>query len=151
MKKNKVRRPRITDEIKRAIADLRCRYPEWTAERIREALWPLTGLAPPSIRAVYKMLQEIPPQTARFEEMAQLWHLGLLSKPEYRTKYPELTAEAVGQILEAQKAARDFFERRPRSSGVVPVYIAMSVRTALWVARLYEAVRIFPTPDEQFQ
>lgn len=151
MKQKNIRRPRITDDVRRAIAELRYRYPDWTAERIRGALRPLTGITPPSIRAVYKLLQDIPPHTARFEEMEQLWHLGLLSKQEFRLRYPELSAEAIGHILEAQKAARDFFERRPHPSGRAPVYIAMSVRTALWVARLHEAVRVFWAPDDKFQ
>ncbi len=151
MKKSKIHRPRITDVVKRAVAELRQGHPDWTVKQIHGALAGLTGVTAPGIRSVYKLVKKSPQNTARFEETEQLWHLGLLSRQEFRSKYPELTAEAIRHIFEAQKAARDFFERIQLPPAGTLVYQPMSVRTALWVARLYEAVRMFWTPDEHFQ
>ncbi|MDP2729038.1 MAG: hypothetical protein Q8O55_00935 [Dehalococcoidales bacterium] len=72
------------------------------------------------------------------------WHLGLLRD------HPHLSAEAVRHILEVQGVLRGYFENVPMSPEDIDK-INLTLRQALWVARLYDVVWKHITTDEFFK
>lgn len=70
-----------------------------------------------------------------------LWHIGLLSQDDLRTKYPELTAEAIEVITDAQKWAEKERIEFVVEKGLYPTRHGITLRQALWIARLHKVVR----------
>jgi len=130
--------PIVTDAIKVLIAKVyRDHRSKWKAPKVRnEVSYILHKDNPklpkkfPSLSAVQKVLatlrQPIPPNP-----LDNPWHLGLLRE------YPHISAEAVRHIDEVQRAMRSFFQNVP----VNPDAYHITVRQALWVARLYDIAR----------
>jgi hypothetical protein len=137
-----VRRPRIKNRIRGLILEIYQSDKDLTAKEIQKELArqlvKSSGNTPiPSERAIQNIIHEWEhPKTPqkkeareRFDELLQIWHLGLLPR------YPQFDAQAVKRILEVQIWADE-------RGLYFPIFTrdGLTVRQALWIARLHAIV-----------
>lgn len=110
------------------LAEMYRDHPDWNAAQFqRQLVIALGEKKAPGLSAVQKRIPKTREEYRKLLEAGLLdpWHLGLLSK------HPEIPAEAVPYILMVQKWA----ESHPDRFG--QPHEQLSVRQALWIARLY--------------
>ena len=140
------KKPRIKKTIKGLI--LKYHQEGLSGPDIKRELHERYGKAIPSLRSIQQIVHDYDnPKTLeekrareQFESLDRPWHLGLLRD------YPYISAEALRHMLEAQMAMRSYFENLP----VNPDDHRITVRQALWAARLYDIVRKHVETDEFF-
>jgi hypothetical protein len=114
--------------------------PDWNARQIYDRYLILIGDTNKAVtlNAVQKQVQRL---RKRYQEMQdtgldKLWNLGIMSKEDY-PDYPELTAEAIEAIIDVQKWAEKVNIERIYETE----RYGITIRQALWIARLYRAVK----------
>ncbi|MBI2850693.1 MAG: hypothetical protein HYX80_06600 [Chloroflexi bacterium] len=149
MAKTKIKRPRITGDVKEAVIAL---YRQGLGPK---EIFKLRGKKP-SLRSIQTIVTEAKriENTPEFQEKERPWHLGLLRD------YPHLSAEAIRHILETQEYLRYMYGLLKMSlensdpevaKRVNPDVASLRLRQALWAARLYDIVRKQVDADEWFK
>lgn len=124
----RLKAPELREEIRLKLeADVEKAHKGWTKDAIRaEAEERLPGIS-----SLQKCLKENEDRD-KPSSLDRLWNVGVMSQE----KYPELTAEAIEAIIRVQKWAE--------GKGIEEVHetvrYGITVRQALWIARLCRAV-----------
>jgi hypothetical protein len=163
MKKTKIRRPRISPEVPKAITYLHLAHPDWTGEKIWRELEHYSDRqwCVPSLRATQKMFAKVKAETKNpeFQWKETAWQLGILGNKELSP----FSAEAIAAIIEVQF----WLERVKDKPNIATSSIAewtesftngkmttkiwpLTVREAHWIARLYKVRYILSEPERLY-
>jgi len=135
----------INSKLEGQILTVKAANPDWSANQVMRCLKQNSNgnSFMPKLRTIQKILSE---GRQKLDEIAATgldkpWHIGMISTMQLTTKFPELTSEAIQVITEVQKWSEKEGIERVHDKAAIPTRYGITLRQALWIARLYRAVK----------